>query len=168
MCDSPESYTNFAAGAGRGGCREVAQGNILTVGRPVGALDQDGTKTTIVAVNDAGGATLGVIDASRLRPRIPVGTLLETGGTDGQGPQLWLDREQSLLSWDGYLSSPAQSILPGLGVEVLDQHPYDGAADVYVKVLTGDHAGTIGWTSDLTLPRSVVPTDRFAVASEGS
>jgi hypothetical protein len=168
VCDSPESYANFAAGAGRGGCHEVAQGDVLTVGRPVGTLDQDGTKTTIVAVNDAAGATLGVIDASRLRPRIPVGTMLETAGSDGQAPRLWYDREQSLLSWDSYLSSPAQFISPGLDVEVLDQHAYDGAADVYVKILTGDRAGTMGWTSDLTLPSAAVPTDHFAVASEGS
>jgi hypothetical protein len=167
VCDSPESYANFAAGTSLSGCREVARGDVLTVGEPVGTLDQDGTKTAIFAVTDAGGSNVGVIDASRLRPRIPAGTILETGGTDGQLPRLWFDREQSLMSWGGYLASPAQSIPAGLRVQVLDQVPYDGAPDVYVKILTGDRAGTMGWTSDLTLPDDPVPTDQFTVASGG-
>ena len=165
VCDSTDSYVAFASGAARSDCRSLAQGDVVTVGNPVGTLEQDGTRTTIFALSDASGAVLGVIDASRLRPRIPVGTILETGGTDGQQPRLWFNREQSRLSWDGYLASPAQSISPGLSVEVLAQHPYDGGADAYVKILTGKLAGTLGWTSDLTLPSDLVPTDEFAVAS---
>jgi hypothetical protein len=167
VCVTRRAYVSFENGQPSKLCRVLMHGRLVHVVRIAGSNDLNGTITPLVEIATKR-ARLGFTDASFLRPLVPIGTTLEARSFGDFPTLMWPDpRAAKDVNAPGYGQSifgspPMWTVLPsGTLVRVLRQLPYVRQADLNVIVLGGALNGKLGWTADLFVPHTDLPSDEF-------
>lgn len=169
VCATPQAYFTFEDGGSTRRCRILTHGTLVRVVRVAGSNDRDGTITPLVEIGTEFG-TLGITDASFLRPLVPAGTILVVrrfGDYPGQmWPNSWASKD---ITYGGYGQDESRMgttpvwipLADGTRVQVLRQIPYERGADLKIVVLSGPKRGATGWSYDLFVPDTNLLNDQF-------
>jgi hypothetical protein len=163
VCEDASAYTAFARGVPAGECHPVDRGTMVRVMGLQGSLDLDGIVTPLVEIAAASGEPLGVVDATLLQPLVPTGTILEALTVGDYPSQLWSKRRDSADNEiaDAIWPKETSYLSPHTLVQVVEQAPYDRAADLRIRVLTGPRRGQTGWMVQLFVPHTRLAVDDF-------
>ncbi len=166
--DAVMPYASFARGMVPGDCHTLPRGTPVRTLELQGSLDLDGITTPLFEIATADGNPIGVVDATLLQPFVPVGTVLEALTVGDYRAQLWTTQTDSADNEIADANGPKKTINLDSHtlVEVVAQAPYDRAADLQVRVLTGHLRGRTGWMVQLFVPHTQFAADDFIFSTK--
>jgi hypothetical protein len=134
ICPSIDDYNNTASD-----CKHVKQGVPAMVDTVIkgGVSPDNPSGEPFVKLHASNGSWSGYTQATLLEARIPIGTVLVTKTEGNEHPKLHSHQDSDL--------NEGIDLDEGTKVKVLHYYPETDNYNIYVEVISGQHAGQNGW-----------------------